>query len=57
MVELDGTVGAVKVMKGDEPFVSAAVQAVKRWRYTPARVAGQPTAVYRIVKMPFRLKS
>lgn len=52
-----GAVTDVKVMKGDEPFVSAAVQAVRGWRYTPARVEGQARAVYRIVKIPFRLRA
>jgi protein TonB len=36
--------------------VGAAVAAVKSWRYAPALVSGQPTAVFRIVKIPFRLK-
>ncbi|MBM7112815.1 energy transducer TonB [Archangium primigenium] len=55
VVDDEGRVGAVKVMRGEEPFVGAAVAAVKSWRYAPALVAGQPTAVYRIVKIPFRL--
>jgi periplasmic protein TonB len=56
VIEEDGRVSAVKVMRGEEPFVGAAVAAVKTWRYSPALVAGQPTAVFRIVKIPFRLK-
>lgn len=56
VVEEDGRVSQVKVMRGEEPFVGAAVAAVKTWRYAPALVAGQPTAVFRIVKIPFRLK-
>ena len=56
VVEEDGRVGALKVMRGEEPFIAAALAAVKAWRYTPALVAGQPTAVFRIVKIPFRLK-
>ncbi|WP_434384660.1 energy transducer TonB [Melittangium boletus] len=55
VVDDEGRVGAIKVMRGEEPFVGAAVAAVKSWRYAPALVAGQPTAVYRIVKIPFRL--
>jgi protein TonB len=57
VVEVDGTVGRIQLMKGDEPFASAATAAVKQWRYQPALVEGQPTAVFRIVKIPFRLKS
>jgi protein TonB len=56
VVEVDGRVGNVQVMRGEEPFVSAALAAVKTWRYEPALVEGQPTAVFRIVKVPFRLK-
>jgi len=56
VVDEEGRVGTVKVMRGEEPFVGAAVAAVKAWRYSPALVAGQPTSVYRIVKIPFRLK-
>ena len=52
----DGRVARVQVMKGDEPFVAAALAAVKSWHYSPALVDGQATAVFRIVKIPFRLR-
>jgi protein TonB len=51
----DGHVADVQVMRGDEPFVSAAVAAVKTWRYEPARYKGQPITVYRIIQIPFKL--
>jgi protein TonB len=51
----DGSVANVQVMRGDEPFVGAAVAAVKRWHYEPARYKGQPISVYRIIQIPFRL--
>ena len=51
----DGTVADVQVMRGDEPFVSAAVKTVKTWRYQPARYKGQPITVYRIIQIPFKL--
>jgi len=57
VVEVDGRVTQLKVMRGDEPFASAALAAAKTWRFRPAVVSGQPTAVYRIFKVPFRLKS
>lgn len=56
VIQLDGTVGKIQVMKGEEPFVAAAIAAVKQWRYEPARVDDEPTAVFRIVKIPFQLK-
>ncbi|MCK8501418.1 energy transducer TonB [Myxococcus fulvus] len=57
VVEVDGRVTQLKVMRGDEPFASAAMSAVRTWRFKPAVVEGRPTAVFRIFKVPFRLKS
>lgn len=51
----DGTVGKVEVMRGDEPFVSAALETVKGWKYQPARFKGQAITVYRIIQIPFKL--
>jgi len=51
----DGTVANVQVLRGDEPFVSAALETVKRWKYEPARFKGQPISVYRIIQIPFKL--
>ncbi len=57
VVSHKGKVTKIDVMKGDEPFVAAAIAAVKQWRYKPAIVDGQPQAVFKIVKIPFRIKS
>lgn len=51
----DGTVGDVTVMRGEEPFVGAAVATVKKWKYEPARAQGQPITVYRVIQIPFKL--
>lgn len=51
----DGSVGDVTVMRGEEPFVSAALAAVKKWKYQPARAQGQAITVYRIIQIPFKL--
>lgn len=56
VVDSDGSVSSVTAMKGEEPFLSAAIAAVKAWRYSPALVAGVATPVFRIVKIPFRLR-
>lgn len=56
VVELDGQVGRIQVMKGEEPFIAAAIAAVRGWKYSPARLDGAPLAVFRIVKIPFLLK-
>jgi protein TonB len=51
----DGRVADVQVMRGEEPFVSAAVNTVKGWRYAPAQYKGQAITVYRIIQIPFKL--
>ena len=51
-----GAVTDILVLKGDEPFLSAARTAVSTWRYRPATVDGEPRAVYRIIKIPFKLR-
>lgn len=51
----DGSVADVQVMRGEEPFVSSAMKAVRDWRYEPARFQGQPITVYRIIQIPFKL--
>lgn len=53
----DGSVMSIRVIRGDEPFASAAVFAVKTWRYEPARIDGRATTVSRRIKIPFRLHS
>lgn len=56
VVLASGAVTDVQVLRGEEPFVSAAVAAVKAWRYEPARYKGQPITTYKIIKIPFTLK-
>jgi protein TonB len=51
----NGTVADVQVMRGEEPFVSAALQTVRKWKYEPARYKGQAITVYRIIQIPFKL--
>jgi protein TonB len=56
VVEQDGRVGRVQVLKGEEPFVSAALGVVKGWHYTPATLEGAPIAVFKIVNITFSLR-
>jgi protein TonB len=53
----DGSVGDIQVMRGEEPFVSAAVATVKHWHYEPARFKGQAITVYRMIQIPFKLNA
>jgi protein TonB len=55
VVLADGTVGTVKVVRGEEPFAGAAVETVKKWRYEPARYKGLPISVYRTFQVTFQL--
>jgi len=55
VVTESGRVGNIQVMKGEQPFVEAAIAAVKTYTFQPAVLAGRPIAVFRIIKVPFRL--
>ncbi len=55
IIDSTGRIAKVDILKGKEPFVSAAVQAVKKWRYTPAYYEGEPISIYRVIKIPFKL--
>jgi periplasmic protein TonB len=57
VIEKNGTIGKVSVMKGEEPFVTAALNAVKTWKYTPATLDGAPISIFKIVKIPFRIRA
>lgn len=55
----DGTVGAVEVVQslqsGPGGLDEAAINAVKQWRFVPAKSQGQPIAVWATVPIEFRL--
>ena len=51
----DGRVAKVDLMRGEEPFASAAIAAVKNWHFEPARHKGQAITIYQIITIPFRL--
>lgn len=55
IIDEDGRVVQVIKMRGDEPFVTSAITAVKTWRYQPATQGGKPLRVFRLVKIPFQL--
>lgn len=55
IVLANGDVGDVQVMRGEEPFASAAVATVKKWHYEPAKYKGQPITVFHIIRIPFKL--
>ncbi len=56
VIDARGHVARLDVLRGDEPFASAAVRAVRTWRYRPATLDGNPISIFRVVKVPFRLR-
>ncbi len=56
VIDKTGAVTQIRALKGDEPFLGIARAAVSTWRYNPATVDGEPRAVYRIIKIPFKLR-
>lgn len=56
IVSEEGRVQEVVALGGDEPFVSAAIDAVKKWRYSPGLRDGRPVASELIVRVPFKLR-
>ena len=57
LIQSTGEVSEVTVLSGKEPFASAAVNTVKKWRYRPARFEGQPITTFKIIRIPFKLKA
>jgi TonB family protein len=54
VVEASGSVGRIDVLTaGPAGMTEAAVDAVRRWTYRPARVHGQPVAVWKVVRIRF----
>lgn len=54
-VQADGSVAKVEADKtfSDAAFVSASVQAVRRWTFEPERIAGQPVSTRLIIPVHF----
>jgi protein TonB len=53
-IDADGKVTKVNVVSGHAVFQQAAVDAVMRWRYEPARLNGQPVPTQAQVRVFFR---
>jgi periplasmic protein TonB len=54
-LDANGTVVAVKALSGPMPLRQAAVDAVKRWKYSPAQIDGKPAASQVTIDLDFRL--
>ncbi|MXZ08629.1 MAG: M56 family metallopeptidase [Gemmatimonadetes bacterium] len=56
MVNVDGSVGDVRVLKGPEVFHQAAIDAISQFRFEPAEHNGKPIAVWMTQPVTFRLE-
>jgi len=55
VIDLDGKIAAVKVLKGLEALWPAAVKAVQQWRYKPAEKEGKPVKIVFTILVEFTL--
>jgi len=53
----DGGVEQVKIVSGEPVLASAAMTAVRQWRFTPRQVDGQPAEMQTTITLNFRLPS
>lgn len=55
VIDREGRVAELTLVSGDSPFVTAAMDAVRRWRYAPTLRNGQPVEVVTRIEVEFRL--
>jgi protein TonB len=56
VITANGSVESVRVLKGYPLLDGAAIEAVRQWRFTPARLNGEPVPVVMTVTVNFTLK-
>ena len=57
VVDHDGTVAEARTVRSLDPLLDeAALDAVRQWRYRPARMGTRNVAVYSVVKLEFQLE-
>jgi len=52
----DGIPKDLKIIKGDERLVAAALVAIRQWRYHPAMLGGEPIETQTVVTISFEIK-
>jgi protein TonB len=57
IVTSDGHLEDVQLVDGQAPFTDAALQAVRKWRYQPAKYQGETIAVRRVIEVYFKLRA
>ena len=56
LIDATGKVASATVVNGNILLQQAALEAVRQWKYQPARLNGQPIAVHVVVDITFRLQ-
>lgn len=57
VVRADGRLEEIELVRGDEPFASSALRAMRRWRYEPALYEGQAISAPHVIEFRFKLPS
>jgi periplasmic protein TonB len=52
-----GAVTNIQVVRGPPELHAAVIAAMRSWRFRPATLDGQPVAVSRVMRFPFRIKT
>jgi len=55
VIDADGTVKSLESLSGPPVLTSAAIAAVRRWRYSPTLLNGLPIQTERQIKINFQL--
>jgi protein TonB len=55
IINEDGDVEGVTVLKGNPMLDESAIQAVRKWKYKPARQNGRPVKIYFTIQVEFTL--
>ena len=55
VVGVSGDIDKIEVLKGDPILVAAALRAIKKWRYAPCLLNGDPVEWITLVEIPFTL--
>jgi len=56
VIDASGSVTSARVLRGHPLLDQAALDAVQRWRFTPARLNGEPIPVVMTVTVQFKLQ-
>jgi periplasmic protein TonB len=55
MIDRKGNIASLKVAKGDPILAEAAMEAVKKWKYRPYVLNGEPVEVLTTIKIQFHM--